>query len=282
MLAAAVPAWFATAIAAEPTHHDVEVDGVEIHYRGWGTPGAPGVVLLHGGAAHSGWWDHVGPLLAHGRRVVAVDLSGHGDSEWKPEYDRAQWAREVAAVIREEDMQPAVFVGHSMGGWVSVYTGVLDPDAVRAIIAIDSPLNQAPPEEQPLSARPPNRVYDDLADAMRRFRTVPPQPVLLPYVAEHVARQSLRQVEDGWTWKFDTGIFGNRGWTRDLLPRLAVPACLIRCENGMVDAEMAARIASLHRDGMPVVELPDAGHHAMFDQPLPLVAALRALLTTWA
>ena len=59
----AVPAWFARALASAPEHRDVVVDGARVHYRAWGEPGRPGLVLVHGGAAHSGWWDHVAPLL---------------------------------------------------------------------------------------------------------------------------------------------------------------------------------------------------------------------------
>src|SRR5690242_418023 len=143
MSAPAAPAWFTDAVMSTPTHHDVEVEGVRIHYRAWGSKSeVPGLVLLHGGAAHSGWWDHVAPQLATDRRVIAVDLSGHGDSEWKPEYDRSQWAREVVAAVRTEGLDPAIFVGHSMGGWVSVFAGVVEPSAVREIIAIDSPFTE--------------------------------------------------------------------------------------------------------------------------------------------
>ena len=75
-----VPDWFARAIAQAPEHRDVVVAGARVAYRAWGPAGAPGVVLVHGGAAHSGWWDHVAPLLT-GHRVVALDLTGHGDSD---------------------------------------------------------------------------------------------------------------------------------------------------------------------------------------------------------
>ena len=75
----AVPAWFTRALASAPERRDVGVDGGRVHYRAWGEPGRPGLVLVHGGAAHSGWWDHVAPLLGT-HRVVAPDLSGHGDS----------------------------------------------------------------------------------------------------------------------------------------------------------------------------------------------------------
>lgn len=272
------PDWFTDAIASKPEHHDVEVDGARIHYRTWGPSGAPGIALLHGGAAHSGWWDHIAPQLAAGRRVIAADLSGHGDSAWKSEYDRSQWAREVIGAVRAGGLAPATFIGHSMGGWVSVFAAVLEPSAVKRIIAIDSPLAEAPPEEAPIAARPPTKIYASREDAVGRFRTVPAQRGNLPYVEHHIALESLHEVDGGWTWKFDPGLFGQRGWVRDLIPRLEAPLTLIRCEHGMVDDAMTARIAGLHRDGITVVELPKAGHHAMFDQPVALVETLRGLL----
>ncbi|HVV75795.1 MAG TPA: alpha/beta hydrolase [Mycobacteriales bacterium] len=274
------PAWFRDAIAAKPTHHDIEVAGVRIHYRAWGeVSGLPGAVLLHGGAAHSGWWDHVAPQLATNRRVIAVDLSGHGDSAWKPEYDRSQWAREVVAAVRAEGLEPAIFIGHSMGGWVSVFAGVVDPCAVREIIAIDSPFTEVPPEEEPIAARrPPTKVYASLDDAIPRFRTVPPQDGNLDCVSRHIAIESLRETAGGWTWKFDPGIFGQRGWVRDLLPSLEAPLTLVRCERGMVEDGMVERISELHRNGIRVVTLPKAGHHAMCDQPEALVGTLQELL----
>ena len=274
------PAWFTDAIAAKPTHLDVDVDGARIHYRAWGENSElPGIVLLHGGAANSSWWDHVAPQLAVDRRVIAPDLSGHGDSAWKSDYERAQWAVEAAGPVLAEGLDPAIFIGHSMGGWVSVFAAVLQPGTVRSIIAIDSPLAEQPPEEAPIAERrPPTKVYPTLDDAVSRFRPVPGQDVVLDYVARHIALESLREVAGGWTWKFDPGLFGQRGWVRDLIPKLEVPLTLIRCENGMVDEAMAQRISALHREGIKVVGLADAAHHAMFDQPVALVETLRDLL----
>jgi pimeloyl-ACP methyl ester carboxylesterase len=275
------PSWFTRALAQSPEHRDVDVAGVRIHYRAWGDPALPGLVLVHGGAAHSGWWDHVAPQLT-GHRVVAPDLSGHGDSGHRPVYEVRQWADEVVAVAAAAGLHRPVVVGHSMGGWVAVSTGAAHPDAVSAVAYVDSPLNDQPPEEdRARERRNPTRVYPTLADGVARFRTLPAQDVVLPYVREHVARGSLRAVEGGWTWKFDPEFFGNRPRLRDLLPRLGCPAALFRCEHGLVGPEMAAEMARLVPAGLPVVDLPDAGHHPMLDQPLSLVTALRTLLAVW-
>ena len=72
-----------------------------VAYRAWGEPGGRGIVLVHGGAAHSRWWDHIGPLLASDRRVVAIDLSGPGDSGRRPSYSLDRWADEVLAVAED-------------------------------------------------------------------------------------------------------------------------------------------------------------------------------------
>jgi pimeloyl-ACP methyl ester carboxylesterase len=277
----AVPSWFPQALAHQPEHRDVDVAGARVAYRVWGPAGAPGVVLVHGGAAHSGWWDHVAPQLT-GRRVVALDLTGHGDSDRRAPYDPLLWAQEVMAVAAAEGLHRPVVVGHSMGGWVAVTVGVEHGTEVSAVVVIDSPLRDQPPEEAQLrERRRPHRVYASEADAVARFRTLPVQDVVLPYVREHVARGSLRPVDGGWTWKFDPDFFGTRLRLRDLLPDLGCPAALFRCEHGLVSPEMAAEMSRLTPVAMPVVDLPDAGHHPMLDQPLALVAALRTLLSTW-
>jgi pimeloyl-ACP methyl ester carboxylesterase len=235
-------------------------------------------VLVHGGAAHSGWWDHVAPLLT-GHRVLALDLTGHGDSDRREDYDPLLWAREVVAVAAAEGLDRPVVVGHSMGGWVAVTVGVEHPEHVSAVVVVDSPLLDQPPDEERLrDRRRPHRVYPSVGEAVARFRTLPAQDVLLPYVREHVARGSLHEVEGGWTWKFDPSFFGNRLPLRGLLPLLRRPVTLLRCEHGLVGAAMAAEMTTLVPGALPVVELPDAGHHPMLDHPLPLVAALRTLL----
>src|ERR1700721_2676799 len=73
------PSWFTAAIDQTPDHCDVEVDGCRIHLRVWGDEEQPPVVLVHGGGAHSGWWDHIAPFFSRTHRVIAHDLSGHGD-----------------------------------------------------------------------------------------------------------------------------------------------------------------------------------------------------------
>jgi pimeloyl-ACP methyl ester carboxylesterase len=276
-----IPSWFAQALAQQPEHRDVVVAGARVAYRVWGPAGAPGVVLVHGGAAHSGWWDHVAPLLT-GRRVAALDLTGHGASDRRDTYDPHLWAREVVAVAAAAELDRPVVVGHSMGGWVAVTVGVEHAADVAAVVVVDSPLNDQPPDEERLrQRRRPHRVYPTEADAVARFRTLPAQDVVLSFVRDHVARGSLRAVDGGWTWAFDPDFFGTRLRLRDLLPGMSTPLTLLRCEHGLVSAEMATEMAGLVRGGLPVVELPAAGHHPMLDQPLALVAALRTLLATW-
>src|ERR1700761_7373106 len=124
--AATPPAWFTEALAAPVTERTTEIDGVPIAYRMWGVPTGRGIILVHGGAAHSRWWDHIAPLLAAGRQVIAIDLSGHGDSGRRESYHLDTWAHAVLAVVSDARLDaPPVVIGHSMGGLVSLRLAAL-------------------------------------------------------------------------------------------------------------------------------------------------------------
>ncbi|MBB3664678.1 pimeloyl-ACP methyl ester carboxylesterase [Prauserella sediminis] len=273
---AEAPSWFRTALAERPEHRDTTVDDGKVHLRCWGAEHHPGVVLVHGGSAHSGWWDHIAPLLAQHRRVVAVDLSGHGDSAARESYDITLWAREVVAAADAGGVdRPFHVIGHSMGGWVTAQTGADFADRLTGLTIIDSPLNDRPPENR--RARPV-RVYPDRETILGRFRTLPPQDVLLPYIRRHIAEESVRAVDEGWTWKFDPTLKAPYTPLRGILPRIDRPTSFIRTEHGLVSPEMAREIRSLLRCRTVLVDLPDAGHHPMLDRPLALVTALRTIL----
>jgi len=280
-----VPAWFTGAIAERPVLSSRVVRGVAISSRAWGPAEAEGsVLLLHGGLAHSGWWDHVGPLLRSTARprVVAVDFSGHGDSGWRSEYGFDVWADEIAEFIASSTCGPApTVIGHSMGGLVALRLAIRYPELMAGTVAIDSP---APPrdvgEQTELTRRAsaPLRTYPTMTEAVERFRLDPEQDSL-PFVRRHVAEGSVRRVRDGWAWKFDPRIFAGQHFERDTLDRLAGRVCIIKAEHGTLGADVAPRIADSTTHG--VVEIAGAGHHVMLDQPLALVAALRTLLAAW-
>lgn len=281
-----VPLWFSRALAEPADHASVESDGCPIAYRAWGRPGAPVVVLVHGGAAHAGWWDHVGPHLADGHRVVALDLSGHGDSGHREAYSLRTWAREVVAVAAAEGTSDPIVLGHSMGGFVTLTAAGLPDVRLRGAAAIDSPVRQMSPEArermQGRAEVPANKVYPDRESAVRRFRPIPTDGSMLDYVLAHVAQQSVHEVDGGWTWKFDPRLFGRSMMEPEDLTRAACPVALLRGERGMAHRDLTADVAERLGGRVPVTVIPDAGHHIMLDQPVALIAVLQTLVGQWS
>lgn len=281
-----VPGWFERALAHQPEQRAVAVDGIDISYLAWGRVGAPGLVFVHGGAAHAHWWSFLVPLLAGSYRVAAMDLSGHGDSGRRSEYLLGGWAAEIMAVADDLGATgPPVVVGHSMGGFVAIGTAATYGTDLAGIVILDSPVSAPDPETE--AARQgrifgPLKVYPDPEAALARFRTVPEQAHYLDYVMDHVGRHSIREVEGGWSWKYDPDIFvPPRSEPRELLERVRCRVALFRAEHGLVTPEIGQYMYERLGRVAPVVEIPEAGHHLMLDQPLLLLTALRTLLADW-
>jgi pimeloyl-ACP methyl ester carboxylesterase len=280
-----VPQWFSSAIAQTPEHLTLEHAGLRLHYRAWGGRGQRVVVLVHGGSAQGGWWEHVAPYLATGHRVVAPDLSGHGLSDRGEQYGIEIWADEVRALLATEsrDVDEAPFViGHSMGGWVTMMLAGRHPGLLAGIVVVDVPIRNRSPEERAAQARKRPaalRVYGSVDEAMTHFRLMPEQDTALPYVMQHVARTSIREVEGGWTWMFDPQIWQRASEVRPDLRDVTCPTTLLACEKGLLSLEMAGRGASRLSGPAVVAQVPNAGHHAMMDEPLSLVTALRLSLS---
>jgi len=293
------PAWFLRSVATPHEVREVEVAGTQVRYLAWGALGDPTLVLVHGGAAHAHWWSPLAPLLADdGFRVLALDLSGHGDSGRREVYSVELWSQEVLAVAADGggSGRPVV-VGHSMGGFVTIVTAAVYGSELDGVVVIDVPVQRPDPEtvegiDGGMFRAP--KVYEDLEEGMRHFHLVPPQPCENGWLVAHIARHSLRAVDGGVTWKFDAGVFIRReGPNRptEYGPLLERAACRVAIVNGaassIVSEDTRVYMAELLAGspaavaGVPFVEVPEAQHHVLLDQPIALVTALRAVFGTW-
>jgi pimeloyl-ACP methyl ester carboxylesterase len=286
----AAPAWFDRAVAVPYTDEHVEVEGASIHYLAWGERGRRGLVFVHGGGAHAHWWAPIAATFAHEFRVLALDMSGHGDSDHRDVYALTQWTDEVVAVAQDGGINGLpVIIGHSMGGFVTIATAARHGDDVSAVIVCDSPVREVDPEISAFHLREAfgrPRTYPDFDDAVAHFRTVPGQDHYLDYVMDYVGRHSLVAVEGGWQWKFDRRIFEQfaGGMSAVAAPYLADVNCrlaLLRSECGLVTPDIGQSMYERLGRVTPIIEIPEAGHHAMLDQPLLLLTALRTLLADW-
>jgi pimeloyl-ACP methyl ester carboxylesterase len=310
------PAWFHEAVAKRPERTLVPVAGANIELLVWGKLGAPGLILVHGNSAHADWWSFIAPFLADYYRVAAMSLSGMGGSDWRGSYSFETFATEIhecakAAGLYEAPVLP-IYAGHSFGGAQVFYSAAHHPERMRACLLVDTGFGGPPsPEEmarweaeERAAGRTPirfggprmrgaeNKVYPTLEKALTRFRFMPPQVPGNLYIADFIARRSLKPAPlpdgsgQGWTWRFDPGL-----WTK--LDRTGMTAI----DGGAVAVPMAhiygdrSEIIKRHGPGsgrpdqipstVPRIIIPDSEHHIMVDQPLALVAAMRTILAVW-
>jgi pimeloyl-ACP methyl ester carboxylesterase len=291
------PDWFKWAIAQAPERGFIAVDGAQIELLTWGERGKPGLLLVHGNSANADWWSFIAPWLANDYRVAAISLSGMGASDWRERYSFETYAREARAGAEAAGLYDApdkpVFIGHSFGGAQVLHAAIRHPDWMRAAILVDTGFGPPPDSEgfrSPQMRDKPNRVYPSLAQALARFRFMPPQGCQNLFIADYIARRSLKPVAledggEGWTWRFDPRLWSklDRGVMDSLFQSIVVgaPTLHIAGDNSeIVRRHGQSGVAKLPAEIKTIV-IPDSEHHIMVDQPMALVATLRAVLTLW-
>lgn len=286
----AAPAWFTSALAHPVERDRVDVDGAGIETLAWGQRGKPGLLLLHGNGAHAHWWSFLAPFWADHYRVAALSWSGMGGSDWRERYTIPGFVNEAMAVAEATGMfdgpTKPVVLGHSFGGFPTLAVAGVHGARLAAAITLDSPINRPDrPEDRPPERAKPNRVYATETEALARFRLAPPQGCDNLFAIDHIARHSLIQTPGGVTWRFDPFLWRNfdHGDSRPLLSQPGCPiAILWGAQSRLMGPDVIAHMRALAPAGTPFVEIPEAEHHVLLDQPLALVSAVRALLDGWA
>jgi pimeloyl-ACP methyl ester carboxylesterase len=311
----ASPAWFKGALARAPERNLVPVRGANIELLTWGKIGNPGLIFVHGNSAHADWWSFIAPFFMEDYRVAALSLSGMGGSDWRETYSFEIFADEIHACARAAGLYEAaaapIYVGHSFGGSQVYYSAARYRERMRGCILVDTGFGAPPTPEQieewerqeraaggpagrwrgPAHRTQSNRVYATLEEALARFRLMPPQVPGNLYVADHIARHSLKRApmaggsDEGWTWRFDPFLWSklDRSGMEEVDSARAAPLAHIWGDR----SEIIRRHNQISRGKdflppeAPRIVIPDSEHHIMIDQPLALVAALRALMSVW-
>lgn len=195
-----------------PSSRHIVAGNHRVHVLDWGTEGKPHVVFLHGMGLTAHTWSMVCLALRQDYHCHAVDLRGHGESEWSPvlDYGAEAHARDVAGVVDAVSPDgPVVLVGMSLGGITALTYAVDHVERLRGLVIVDI----APPvdtEERPKGpeARPIQAQAEgpSLADTVDEF--IDHALVMNPRRDRETLRVSmlnnLRQTPEGkWTWKND-------------------------------------------------------------------------------
>jgi pimeloyl-ACP methyl ester carboxylesterase len=262
--------------AAERGHLDV--DGCPIAWARW-TPqtprtsprSGPPIVLVHGAGAHLGWWEAViGPLTDAGHDVVALELSGHGASGHRAGYGAEIWSREVLSVLRHTVGGPALLVGHSLGGRVSVCAAAADPELVPRLVLVDAPVRR-PGTVRPraLPTRPlQRRIHPTLEQAVGSFRLRPREPVADAALLGRVAAAAFADTGDGWSLRADLSVFSRipDELVAGALAHYAAPLTLIYgTRSTVVDEAGRAFLAEAHAGPTELVAI-EGYHHLTLDR----------------
>lgn len=242
------------------------VRGLRFHFLEWGDEEDPPVLLLHGGnqSAHS--WDLVSLHLADRYHLLALDQRGHGDSEWAKDVDYSIEARaaDALAFLKDQGVERATVIGHSMGGNVAMQMALSEPTALRALVLVDTGPELSTKGVATIHDFVTHNVeFDDLDTFVERvakydrFRS-----------REHITRTlkyNLLQRADGkYVSKVDhrraaTGA-GPRV-TLDVVRAIIHPVLLVRGDRSdVLEADAAERFVAALGDAV-LVTVPNVGHN---------------------
>jgi pimeloyl-ACP methyl ester carboxylesterase len=255
----------------------------------WGR-GEPELVLLHGGAQNAHTWDTV--ALALGLPLVAIDLPGHGRSDWRDDHDYGPRRNGEAIAVAVAKLAPraAAVVGMSLGGLTTLALATLRPDLVRRALLVDVTPGANAAKAEPITAfvaGPESFAsFDEIL-----ARTIAHNPTRSESSLRRGVLHNARPREDGrWVWRYDRlnrlrraiaggDDLGFSAFWEDVA-QLRVSLLLVRgALSGVVDDADVAELKRRKPDA-EVVVVAGAGHSVQGDQPLELARVIERFVST--
>jgi pimeloyl-ACP methyl ester carboxylesterase len=258
------------------------VPGVRVSALRWGS-GEPELVLVHGGAQNAHTWDTV--ALALDRPLLAVDLPGHGHSDWWPDHDYtpARLADSLAAAVAELAPRAAGVVGMSLGGLAAIRLAAQHPELVRRLVVVDvtpgTDHHKAAAIISFIDGPESFASYEEILD-----RTVAHNPGRSMSSLRRGVLHNARERADGrWGWRYDR-IRPSADGSLDFSPlwddvsAARAPLLLVRGSRSPVvdDADVAELVR--RRPGTRVEVLDGAGHSVQGDRPVELAELIRGFV----
>lgn len=264
-------------------------DGLRIHVREYGTRSVSGlpVVCLPGLARTAADFDLLAPALAAGpptRHVIAIDSRGRGHSDHDIDHANYNCTTElgdIVSVLFALDVEPAIFVGSSRGGVLTMLLAAAHPTAIAGVVLHDvGPVSEAQGVARIrgyIGKLPHPRSFEEGAEILRGLMSAQfPKLTAEQWLAAaqrtwHHKHGSLKPAYDEGIARALAGIDVERPmpslWNEfDALA--GVPMLVVRGANS--DILTAATVAAMaeRRTSMDVIEVPDQGHAPLLEGDL--------------
>jgi pimeloyl-ACP methyl ester carboxylesterase len=244
-----------------------------LHHLDFGGSGRP-IVCVHGVTSCAWVWHHVALGLGASGRAIAVDLRGHGDSDWAPPdaYRTVDHASDLVHVLGAVGRGAVDLVGSSWGALVALAVAARQPQAVHRLVLVDIEPSFSQPESE-LPPRPSR--FDDLAAAAGYWRGA--NPGAPEDLVQLLAAAASRPAPAGGRVPAHDPLFLERWPFRsedwwDALGAVTAPTLVVRAERSWVRAEVCDRMAALLARA-DRADIPSA-HVVPVDAPGPLTRAL--------
>ncbi len=271
--------------------HEVQVNGLRLHYQEWGEPSSPAVLMLHGFGVSGHMFDEFAARASDSYHLIALDQRGHGDSDWSEpgDYSRAAFISDVEGFVKELGLERFVLMGHSMGGLNSAAYTAEYAHRVKALVLVDvgpEAAKEGVDNIMRFTRGPDELDFEEFVEMAHRFN----QRRTIENIRERM-RHRLRQLENGkWTWKFDSrfrkpendlrvGSELTNDDTWKLFRSIAAPTLLVRGgESDVLTQDVADRcVREMHRARL--VTVPGAGHSVPGDNPDAFSEAVLTFIT---
>jgi pimeloyl-ACP methyl ester carboxylesterase len=250
----------------------------------WSRRGLP-CVLLHGLGDAACVWNHLAKRLMPEFCTVALDLRGHGDSNWDPEtrYDTETFTADLSKIVAALGFERVVLVGHSLGAAVAMRFAAENASRMVGVVIVDFG-----PE---LDEKGVNEILRTFADMPRRFASAEAyaewlmtrRPLADPDAVLEFARCSLRRSSAGdWEVKADAALAStsqismlecSKGRYRypalwPSLEQIKCPSLVIRgIGSGVLPSDVATRMVERALPTGRLATIGAAGHAVMMDNP---------------
>lgn len=249
------------------------LDDAKVHYKSIGDSAAKtAVVFVHGWSCDLTVWRAQVPAFEGKARILLVDLPGHGRSD-RPavDYSMDRFARAIDAVMKDAGVERALLVGHSMGTPVIRQFWRLFPEKTIGLVAVDGPLRTYTKDPKQIQSFLDHFSGPDFAKTMNGFL----DSMFVASTPEDV-KASVRAIMGGATQQVAVsamkGMFDLSIWKDD---PIRVPLELIVAKSPNWSADYFAYVKTLNPSA-EIVEMPDAGHFVMMENPAEFNATLIA------